>query len=70
MVSSKVSCRLAMFPVSLVRNHGRNLGNFRRNAALDAGFSGFLPWKQFPGRKHGSFLTVSCQGAGAGRPIL
>ena len=70
MVSSKVSCLGQMFPISWVRNRRRNLGNFRRNTALDAGLSGFLPWKQFPGRKHGSFLTVSYWGAGAGRAIL
>ena len=63
MVSSKVSCHGQMFPVSLVQNRRRNLGNFRRNAALDAGFSGFLLWKQFPRRKHGSFLNVSSHGA-------
>ena len=70
MVSSKVSCHGQMFPVSSVRNRRRNLGNFPRNAALDAGFSGFLLWKQFPSRKHGSFLDVSCQGAGTKRRIL
>jgi hypothetical protein len=63
MVSSKGSCHGQMFPVSLVQNRRRNLGNFPRKAALDAGFIGFLLWKQFPARKHGSFLDVSSHGA-------
>ena len=47
MVSSKVSCRVQMFPVSSVRNRRRNLGNFRRNTAPDAGFGGFLSGNSF-----------------------
>ena len=69
MVSSEVSCRPHMFPVFWVRNRRKNLGNFRRNAALNAGFTGFLDWKQFPARKHGSFLNVSWHGVSERGPL-
>ena len=42
MVSSKVSFRTSMFPVSGVRNRIKNLGNISLNAALGAVFNGFL----------------------------
>lgn len=70
MVSSKVSFRTSMFPVSVVRNRIKNLGNISLNAALGTVFNGFLHWKQFPARKHGSFLDVSSHCTRCGKGVL